>query len=923
MIRPVLLLLPILFFSITSDAQQFGAFPPHTKWKQINTDTARIIYSPASEAAALRVATIIHAMAATNNTLGNSLRKINVVLHNRTTLANGYVGLAPFRSEYYLIPGGNIFDFGNLPWQDQLAVHEYRHVQQYNNFNRGLTRVAGTILGEEGRALANAFAIPDWFFEGDAVYAETVLTPQGRGRMPYFLKGYNSLWKEGRVYNWMKLRNGSYKDFVPNHYPLGYLLVNYGYLKYGALFWGKVTADASAFKGGLYPFQKAVDRHSGTQFKTFRTAALKFYSHEVSRRRDNQKKRETVTNYYHPQVIGRDSLLYVKDSYESLPHFYIKTGRGEHAIKLKNITGEDWFSYRNGIIAYTAYNTSPRWSLVDHSDIILLHVQTGKERSLTAKGKYFTPDISPDGKTFIAVSVNDSITSEMHLLNGRGEVVRRIAAPPNSFFIQPRFIDSGTVAVGIRRADATISLEQLHLSTGKFDQLMAPTAATIGFPFVNNGFVYFTSSSGGSDDIYSLRINDKKLSQLTSGGTGSYFPSVYNDTLYYSAFTSNGYKMNVKALNQLSTAITTPTQMLEQASPHPIALANKGSDILTMPLGSFPATGYNKSTNLLNFHSWRPFYEAPEYSFSVYSNNVLNTFSGEVFYRYNENESSHALGATSSYGGFFALINAGADYTFDRHVRTATTTYTLNQTEARLGYSVPLNFTRGKTYKFFGAGSNFVFNALQPTGASKGILRPGNTTYLHHFVNWSQQLPKAKKQIFPKLAYAVSTAYRHRTDRKGYQALAGGRVYLPALFPTHSLVFSGGFQETDTNNVVFSNRFAFSRGYNDRYFSRMWRGGANYHFPLLYPDRGLANIVYLLRVRSNIFYDHTRVFAKDKKGTNDLRSAGSEILFDTRWWNQLPVSFGVRYSYLFDANRVGIRNPNVFEFIMPVNLIPD
>src|SRR4028119_2205632 len=131
MTRSVLLLITILFFNTGSYGQQFGGFPPRTKWLQINTDTARIIYAPSSEASALRVATIIHAMAAAHTTLGSTLNKINVVLHNRTTLANGYVGLAPFRSEYYLIPGGNIFEFGNLPWTEQLAVHEYRHVQQY------------------------------------------------------------------------------------------------------------------------------------------------------------------------------------------------------------------------------------------------------------------------------------------------------------------------------------------------------------------------------------------------------------------------------------------------------------------------------------------------------------------------------------------------------------------------------------------------------------------------------------------------------------------------------------------------------------------------------------------------------------------------------------------------------------------------
>jgi hypothetical protein len=181
-------------------------------------------------------------MAARTNPLGTGFKKINVLLQSNTTIANGYVALAPFRSEFFLVPGGNIFEFGNLPWQEQLAIHEYRHVQQYNNFNRGLSKGLGVLFGQEGRAVANALSVPDWFFEGDAVYAETILTSQGRGRMPYFHNGYKALWREGKDYSWLKLRNGSLKDYVPNHYQLGYLLVNYGYLKYGEDFWAKVTA---------------------------------------------------------------------------------------------------------------------------------------------------------------------------------------------------------------------------------------------------------------------------------------------------------------------------------------------------------------------------------------------------------------------------------------------------------------------------------------------------------------------------------------------------------------------------------------------------------------------------------------------------------------------------------------------------------
>ncbi len=133
------------------------------------------------------------------------------------------------------------------------------------------------LFGEEGYALAVNASIPDWFFEGDAVYNETVLSKQGRGRLPLFMNAYPALWQAGKNYSWMKLRNGSFKDYVPDHYNLGYPLVNYGYEKYGQDFWGKVTRDASAFKGLFYPFQKAIKKHAGVDYKTFRNEALAYY----------------------------------------------------------------------------------------------------------------------------------------------------------------------------------------------------------------------------------------------------------------------------------------------------------------------------------------------------------------------------------------------------------------------------------------------------------------------------------------------------------------------------------------------------------------------------------------------------------------------------------------------------------------------
>ena len=99
---------------------------------------------------------------------------------------------------------------------------------------------------------------------------------------------------------------------------------------------------------------------------------------------------------------------------------------------------------------------------------------------------------------------------------------------------------------------------------------------------------------------------------------------------------------------------------------------------------------------------------------------------------------------------------------------------------------------------------------------------------------------------------------------------------------------------------------------------------ANYHLPLLYPDWGFGNILYLQRLRANLFYDFQRLFSNNKKNTADLRSIGGEFYIDTKWWNQYPLTFGIRISHLLD-NDPGGGNPkgsNIFELILPVSIIP-
>lgn len=899
-------------FSI-AHAQNFGGFPPSTKWQQINTDTARILFSPAAKAEAMRVAQLVHAAAKdTPVAIGRPLKKINIVLHNQSTEANGYVALGPFRSEYYLIPGADLFEFGNLPWHENLAVHEYRHVQQYNAFNNGLTKIFSFFGGQNGRALANALTVPDWFFEGDAVYAETAFTGLGRGRQPLFLSAYNSLWQEGKAYSWMKLRNGSYRDYVPNHYPLGYLLVNYGYLKYGPRFWQQVTTDASAFKGFFYPFQKAVARYAHEDFKKFRTDALAFYKREVEKEPvvTNDK---TVTNYYFPQPVGKDSLLYLKESYRQLPAFYIRDSRGDHYLKLRNISTENWFHYAAGKLVYTAYNTNKRWSLINYSDIVLLDIHTKKETQLTRNGKYFTPVLSPDGQQVVAVFINDSLQTELHILNAQtGAVIKKITSYTGDYFMQPKFIDDQNIVLSIRSADGLLSLQRMNIVNGNSEELIAPQQRAIGEPYVFQNTIYFTASFSGNDELYAFRLNEKKAYQLASGQTGNYNVGVYNDSLVWSKFTTKGRQLQQQPLNaflwkEIKIETLKPAAALYPVASSPVNLRNSNAR-------NFDVKKYSKATGLINIHSWDP-------SLTFYSNNILNTLAASAYYQYNEAEKSHTTGFRATYGGFFPVLSARIENTFNRHIKRPDSTLTANSSERSIGYNIPLNFTRGKTAKALNFGTSYVNATFRPTGASKNSAQENNSSYLHHFVSWAQQLQQARQQIFPRLGYAAALHYRHRLDEPDYQWLGGAAVYLPTFSKTHALVLTASFQQVDTSNVLFSNRFSLARGYPDYYYSRMWTAGVNYHMPLLYPDWGFANVFYLLRVRSAFYFDYSQVFSKNRQRTAALRSTGVELYFDTRWWNQLPVSFGVRYSYLLDKQFASSRR-HVFGVVLPVDLLP-
>ena len=924
----------LLLAAFTTHAQRFGGNPPSLKWRQVNNPAAKVIFPRGLDSVAMQVAGIVQQLnGTTQSSIGALQRPVSIVLHNETTIANAYVGLGPFRSEFYLTPEQNSFALGSLPWYQQLAIHEFRHVQQYNNFNVGLSKVFRVLFGEEGQALANSLVIPDWFFEGDAVYNETNVSWQGRGRMPFFFNDYRSLWMAGKNYSWMKLRNGSYRDFVPDHYHLGYMMTAYGREKWGNDFWKKVTHDAAAYKGLFYPLQKAVRAHSGESYQQFRKEAFDYFrsSTAVTAGDERQAGGHFLADEEFPAFLNDSMIVYMKSSYRQRPRFTVRTAGNETKLRVRDISIDNHFSYRNGKIVYASYRPGLRWSWKEYSDLQLLDVQTGTERTLTNHTRYFSPDISEDGAQVVAVQVNPDGTNRLQLLDANsGVVTGSIPNPGNLFFTYPKFSPSGKIISAVRSPEGEMSLALSDAVAGTTSYLLPFSRNVIGFPFVQHDTVYFSASYAKYDRLFAYDLQQKKLFQLQhpllETATGKYAPSASAGSLLWSDFTVRGYQVRQVSKGDImwkEIAVPSPGRSTTDFG---VDSVNKNPAGDFGPFGNGVVATYNKSYRLLNFHSLEPLADDPVYSFSLVGENVLNTLQSELFFNYNRNERYKQLGFNATYGGLFPYLSGGLTQTFDRRALYHGRRIYWNESELRGGLSVPLNFSKGRNSTSMRVGADYVFNRPQFRGAYKDSLGNRSYGYVSSYLVFTNQIQKARQQIYPRFAQSLTLSLRNAVSNyTANQFLASAYLYLPGAFATHSLVLNAAFQQRDTlQQRIFSNGLPFSRGYSSENLRRMAKWGANYHFPLLYPDAGFANIFYLLRVRANLFYDHTylRDFYRDRRPFKaSLRSAGTEIFFDTRWWNQLPINFGLRYSYLLDRDLFGGSGRNRFEVVLPVNLL--
>ncbi|MCU0445428.1 MAG: hypothetical protein MUE85_10965 [Microscillaceae bacterium] len=917
----ILLLLFFCLIGLGAQAQvpsnTIGLNPYRLKWNQINTDKVQVVFPRGLEAQGQRVANLVHYMWDNGNeSIGNRMKKVSIFLQNQSTVPNAFVTVGPFRSEFYLTPP-QFNDYGMLSWVDLLTIHEYRHVKQFSNANRGITRLVKTVLGSWAWGGMAGTAMPRWYWEGDAVGAETALSNGGRGRLPQFDMEYKSLILSNKRYGYEKAQATSLRDFVPNHYNLGYYMTTFARRRFGEDIWQKTTEDAVRYRGLFYPLSRSLNRRTGFRtpelYRAMRQDLDSMWKAEAQKleltpsTKKNQLKKDRFTSYQFPFYMEDGSIVAEKSSFNQIRTYYRIYPDGREVRLTQpgiNVESNATLSVSNNLLCWAEFGYGERWGYQNFSVIRTYSMINQKKYKLSSRSRYFAPALSSRADKIVAVEIKESLDNQLVILNTQsGEVIKKLPNPDSLLLSYPRWSDDDQHLIAVALKNEKQWLVKINAETGTYANLIPPSTYQISYPCVKGDYVYFSGAHTGINNIFAVKMGESDLYQVTSVSLGAFQPAVSKDgnKLIYSEFTAMGYDLMEMELKPDTWKKWTPVSSSPSEITYYKSIAEQEGGSITQKAGSqrFEVKKYNKWSGLINPHSILPYFLPPVTGVRLLMDNKFSTLSGELAAYYNNNEKEMTYSANLSYAELYPIINVGYDYgqrsrsnlDFAALAPNDTTvfvrSYTARWTESdfSVGLALPFNLTKGTFFQNLRLRADYHWINLETDNLNERVnnftpdtirlRRPDNVNRFRNLFNRrlaTQNIQALDLQF--RFSTFQRTALQNILPRWGFlldirqrQTLNGGQnqgkvfnfrsdLYIPGFMRNHNFYVNFAYQRENFLDVYkFRNFFFYPRGTGSVSSDEITKIGFNYSLPLLYPDMAISSLAFIKRIKANFFYD--------------------------------------------------------------------
>ncbi len=934
-----LLLLPL---NIYAQFVNFGSDPARFKWSMVKLPHYNLVYPQGLDSMAYRYALYLeNSYPYIQNTIGKPMKaKFPVILHPANMSSNGMVSWAPRRMELITTPS---IRSDAQRWDKHLVLHESRHVFQTGKVMRGWFKPLYYLIGEQAAGVA-AFFLPTWFLEGDAVSTETAMSNAGRGRLPEFNMTYRAQMLAGdKFYSFDKWYLGSYKDYVGDFYALGYNLTSFARFKYGADIWNKTTTRYVSHFFAIPMFSNALKHHSGSsvdklfddtflflkekwQKQDTTTLVLDYISPDVTK----------YTSYRYPQSLNDSVIIAVKSGIQDINSLVsIINGYEKRLTYIGTINSR--IILKNNRVYWTEIVPGLRWTHENFSVLKYYDLTTKRTVTLTPRQRYLAPSLDNSGKTIAVSRFTIHGENQIILLNAEtGKEITHYFTPNNVFVKELTFDSYGNIAA-VTVNDTGIELYLLNTQSGRWNKLLDTTPANITSPDWQNGKLFFESGLNGTNNIYYLDTLNRQTYRLTSSRFGAFNPTLSTDKkkLIFSDYQSKGYRIASIPVDSLY------NEKADFKYPYRFQIAERlaeqeqfNLDSATLMPVEFDPKPYRKAIHTFKIHSWAPFYydvnEAMNASADDFSTiikpgamlltqNTLNTAIGQAGWYYRDGY--HHGKIAFNYMGWFPIINLDIDYggkafditwvSNDQGKEVTKGNYSKrNLLEAEAQIYFPFNLTKNYYIRGIQPSVSYYFtnNKYQQYNSRKFR----NFQYILSEIRFYNYRRMAHRDILPRLGYQLRLQYLNTPfNTENYGNLYTGRLttYWPGIIPNHSLMLRAAYQYQDIDNKALyipKRLIEKTRGYDYLYQTRQqFSFKADYAFSLISPDLSLGQLMYIRRIRTNLFYDITRNQSNKNSGWTTQSSYGADLIFD---WNVIRMSFplttGVRFIQPIDYGKL-------------------
>ncbi|MDZ4715154.1 MAG: hypothetical protein SH819_06750 [Cytophagales bacterium] len=676
----------VVIFCILSGAVQAQESPtletnaPGVRWYQVNTPHFRILFPEGFDTQAQRVANTLETVRGPESrTMGTEPRKISVILQNKTSFSNGFVTMAPRRSEFFTMPSQNYNFVGTNDWLDGLAVHEFRHIAQFQRSITGFNKLLYVALGQQATAGMAFAAAPQWFWEGDAVATETAFTESGRGRIPNFDLLFRTNTMAGRTFNYHKQYLRSYKHNIPNHYVLGYNMISYLRKKTNdPMIWEKVVGRSWSVPFIPFAFSNALKKESGLY-------VTGLYNEMVAARRQDYEKAiaqteltdfETVTNrknsaytdFNYPHQLPNGNVLVAKSGIGDIDQLVVLDANGKEVQKYVQgiLNDAAMLSVAGTKVVWNEYRFDPRWLARSYSVVKGYDLGTKESKVFSDHSRYSAAALSPDGLSIATIETTEAYQIRLVILDYEsGNVIQTIPNLANDLLAMPRWTGDSKSVVLLRTDRSGKAISKIDLRDGAVTDLLPSTKENVGYPVAFGNYILYNSPRTGIDNIYAVNVNTREQFQVTSSRYGAYNPSVSNDgqIIFYNDQARDG--MDVVRI-PMDTARWKKVEPVED-SPNDLfrhlAEQEGHSDILnTVPDTMFNVKRYRRASGMINPHSWGPYFvnSLTSVNIGVTSQDLLATTRIDAGYTFDINERTGVYGVGVSYQGFFPVLDVRA-----------------------------------------------------------------------------------------------------------------------------------------------------------------------------------------------------------------------------------------------------------------------